>query len=167
MQMKKKGRPIAKFTSVKTTFKNICYLCSSINLCWKVKGLHPIILGNTNTVSFYRGAKVSPRLRFLLSPIEAVDEVVKEEPDIEILPSNLTEQDNESDGEGDNILLDDECMSANSAGDLEVHTSELGKLEKETSENLFDLPWRKNERKILPHPNDLQYHFEISDYKDK
>ena len=109
-----------------------------------------------NTVSFYCGAKVTPRLRYLSSVIEAISEIV-EEPGVVILPPDLAEKCNESDEEGDDILLNDGRRPAEIAVDMEVHTSELGGLEEKTSENLQHVCWRKNERNVLPDLNELQH----------
>ena len=76
-----------------------------------------------NISSFNESSKIIPRLRFLSSALEAVQELDEEEPAIVILPPNSAEQGNESNGEGDNTILDDDCMSTEIAGNMEVHTN--------------------------------------------
>ena len=98
---------------------------------------------------------------------ETVSEVIEEEHVIVILLPDSVEQNGESDREGIDIFLDDYRMPAEIAGHMEAHTSELGGLEEETSKNLQDHRWKKNQKKILADPDELEYYFEISDYQDK
>ena len=71
-----------------------------------------------NTNSFYGSSKTIPP-RFLSSAVEAVQEIDQEEPTIVILPPDSAEQGNESDGEGDNIVFDDDGIPSEIAGNMD------------------------------------------------
>ena len=89
-----------------------------------------------NTSSFYGSSKTIPCLRFLPSALESVQELdEEEEPAIVVLPPDSAEQGNASNGEGDDTILDDDCIPAEIAGNMEVHTTGVGGEDEDDHEN--------------------------------
>ena len=123
-----------------------------------------------NTSSFYGSSKTIPRLRFLSSALEAVQELdeEEEEPAIVILPPDSAEQGNESGGEGDDTILDNDCMPTEIAGNMEVHTTGVGGEDEDDHENQEDkICWRKSENISLTELDEVEYNSCIGEYGGK
>ena len=73
------------------------------------------------TSSFYGAGRSRPRIRFLASAKDIVESQKSDDLEIVLLPPESTNQGIESDVEGSDNILNEECLPNEVSGEVEIH----------------------------------------------
>ena len=71
--------------------------------------------------SFYGAGRSRPRIRFLASAKDIVESQESDDLEIVLLPPESTNQGIESDEEGSDNILNEECLPHEVSGEVEIH----------------------------------------------
>ena len=109
--------------------------------------------------SFYGAGRSRPRIKFLASAKDIVESQESDDLEIVLLPPKLTSQEIESDEEGSDNILNEECLPDEVSGEVEIHgeafEDEITKKESRHS------VWRKSDEASLCDAKELQKSDEV------
>ena len=112
-----------------------------------------------NAISFYGAARPRPRIRFLASAKDIVESQESDDLEIVLLPPELANQGIDSDEEGNDNILNEECLPDEIAGEVEVHGGDFE--DEEVDTNPRRILWRKNDNVTLGNPEKVQKSNEV------
>ena len=112
-----------------------------------------------NAISFYGAAWPRPRIRFLASVKDIVESQESDDLEIVLLPPESADQGIDSDEEGNDNILNEECLPDEIAGEVEVHGGDFE--DKEVDTNPRRILWRKSDDVILGNPEEVQKSNEV------
>ena len=122
--------------------------------CNSFERIQSIKFSVMDSLSFYGGSR-KPRIRFLDSVKDAVESQESDDLEIVILPPEATDQEKDSDEEGNNSVSNEEHLPEEVAGEVEIHK---GIFEGDENESISRHSlWRKNDKVSLGSPEDSKY----------
>ena len=112
-----------------------------------------------NAISFYGAARPRPRIRFLESAKDIVESQESDDLEIVLLPPESADQGIDSDEEGNDNILNEECLPNKIAGKVEVHGGDFE--DEEVDTNPRRILWRKSDNVTLGNPEEVQKSNEV------
>ena len=112
-----------------------------------------------NAISFYGAARPRPRIRFLTSAKDIVESQESDDLEIVLLPPESADQGFDSDEEGNDTILNEECLPYEIAGEVEVHGGDFE--DEEVDTNPRRILWRKSNDVTLGKPEEVQKSNEV------
>ena len=107
-----------------------------------------------NAISFYGAARPRPIIRFLASAKDIVESQESDDLEIVLLPPESADQGIDSDEEGNDNILNEECLPDEIAGKVEVHGGDFE--DEEVDTNPRRILWCKSDNVTLGNPEEVQ-----------
>ena len=107
-----------------------------------------------NAISLYGAARPRPRIRFLASAKDIVESQESDDLEIVLLPPESVDQGIDNDEEGNDNILNEECLPDEIAGEVEVHGGDFE--DEEVDTNPRRILWRKSDDVTLGNPEEVQ-----------
>ena len=112
-----------------------------------------------NAISFYGAARPRPRIRFLASSKDIVESQESDDLEIVLLSPESADQGIDSDEEGNDNILNEECLPDEIAGEVEVHGGDFE--DEEVDTNPRRILWCKSDDVTLGNPEEVQKSNEV------